>query len=68
MIPIANMLLLPNLPTRRTRRTKPLIDYSKFHVVTSNQYLGILRKKTMQKVADKERAIKRQKKEAKTTQ
>jgi hypothetical protein len=54
MLPIANMLLLPTLLTRRTRRIKPLVDYSKSHLVTSDQYLGILRKKVMQrKVVDK---------------
>jgi hypothetical protein len=63
------MLLLPSLLTRRTRGIKPLIDYSKFHVVTSYQYLAILHKKVMQKeVANKEREIKRQEKEAMTTQ
>jgi hypothetical protein len=68
MFLIANMLLLLSLPTRKTRGTKPLIDYSKSHVVTSNQYLGILRQKAMQKeVANKGREIRSQKKEAKTT-
>jgi hypothetical protein len=60
MFPIANMLLLPILPTRRTRGTKPLVDYSKSHVVTSDQYLGILCQEVMQKeVVDKEREIRR---------
>jgi hypothetical protein len=59
MLPIANMLLLPNLPTRRAKGTKPLIDYSKSHVITLDQYLGILHQKTMQKVVDKKREIRK---------
>jgi len=47
MLPIANMLLLLSLPTRIRIGTKPLVDYSKFHVVTSNQYLGIVHQKAM---------------------
>jgi len=63
------MLLLPSLHARKTRGTKPLVDYSKAHVVTSKQYLGILCQKTMQKeVVDKEREIIRHEKEAKTRQ
>jgi len=60
MLPIANMLLLLSLLTRIRKGTKPLVDYSKFHVVTSDQYLGIVHKKNMQKeVANKEREIRR---------
>jgi len=62
------MLLLPNLPAKRTRGTKALVDYFKSHVVTSEQYLGILHQKAMQKeVANKEREIRSQDKEARTT-
>jgi hypothetical protein len=69
VLPITNMLLLLSLLIRRTRETKPLLDYSKSLVVTSYQYLGIPRKKAMQKkVVDKERVIKRQGKETRTTQ
>jgi len=46
VFPIANMLLLSSLPTRRTKGTEPLVGYSKFHV-TPNQYLGILHKRIM---------------------
>jgi hypothetical protein len=54
------MLLLPSLLVGRIRGTKPLVNYSKFHVVISKQYLGILCQKTMQKeIADKEREIRR---------
>jgi hypothetical protein len=48
------------LHTRKTRGIEPLVDYSKYHVVTLEQYLGILHQKAMQKeVADKEREIRR---------
>jgi hypothetical protein len=39
---LAHLLLLPNLPIRKTRGTKPLVNYNKSHVVTSNKYLKIL--------------------------
>jgi tRNA(Ile)-lysidine synthase TilS/MesJ len=61
--------MLPILLTRRIRRIKPLLNYSKSHVVTSCQYLGIFRKKIMQKeVTNKEREIRRQEKGAMITQ
>ncbi len=63
------MLLLPSLSTMKTRGIEPLVDHSKSHVVTSNQYLGILCQKVMQKeVVEKEREIRRHEKEARTTQ
>jgi hypothetical protein len=53
----------------KTRGIEPLVDHSKSHVVTSNQYLGILCQKVMQKeVVEKEREIRRHEKEARTTQ
>jgi hypothetical protein len=69
VLPITNMLLLLSLLIRRIRGTKSLLDYSKSLVVTSYQYLGIPHQKVMQKkVVDKERVIKRQGKETRTTQ
>jgi hypothetical protein len=69
MLFITNLLLLPSLSTRKAKGTEPLIDRSTSHVITSYQYLGILHQKAMQKeVANKEREIRRQEKEAKTTQ
>ncbi len=63
------MLLLPSLSTMKTRGIEPLVDHSKSHVVTLNQYLGILCQKVMQKeVVEKEREIRRHEKEARTTQ
>jgi hypothetical protein len=60
--------MLPILLTRSTRGIKPLLDYSKSHVITSYQYLGIFRKKIMQKeVTNKEREIRRQEKETMIT-
>ncbi len=47
---VHNLLLLFYLPTRHTKGKDPLIDYFKSHVVTSFEYLDILRKKTMEKV------------------
>jgi hypothetical protein len=56
------------LPARRIKRTEPLVNYSKFHVFTSKQYLGIQHQKVMQKeIANKEREIGRYEKEARTT-
>jgi len=49
-----NLLSLPHLLVRRTRENEPLIDYYRSHVVTSVEYLSILRKKTMDKVVAKE--------------
>jgi hypothetical protein len=46
-----NLLSLLHLRTRRARGKKPLIDYSQSHVVTSFEYLNILKKKTMNKAA-----------------
>jgi hypothetical protein len=45
---LANLLFLPQLPTRQGK--EPLVDYSSSYVVTSNQSLVVLK----QKVVDKE--------------
>jgi hypothetical protein len=47
---LANLLFLPQLPTRKRQGKEPLVDYSSSYVVTSNQYLVVLK----QKVVDKE--------------
>jgi hypothetical protein len=63
---LANLLSLPQLPTRRILGKEPLIDYSNSHVVTSNQYLAVLKKKTMDKEAtNKVRELKAKEKEEK---
>jgi hypothetical protein len=51
---VHNLLLLPHLLARHTKKKKPLIDYFQSHVVTSFEYLDILRKKTIEKVVVKE--------------
>jgi hypothetical protein len=37
------------LPTRRRHGKKPLVDYFSSNVVTSNQYLTMLRQKALEK-------------------
>jgi hypothetical protein len=37
------------LATRRRHGKEPLMDYSNSHVVTSNQYLAMLRQKALEK-------------------
>jgi hypothetical protein len=44
---LGDLLCLPRLPTRRRHGKKPLLDYSNSHVVTSNQYLVVLRQKAL---------------------
>ncbi len=57
--PLANILLLFQLPTKKTHDKEQLIDYSNSHVVTSNQYLTILKHKAMDKeVVNKIRELK----------
>jgi len=48
------MFSLLCLFTRQITGRKPLVDYSQSHVVTSNQYLDIVRKKTMDKTIAEE--------------
>lgn len=40
-----NIFALPQLPIRQTRGNEPLVDHSRFHVVTFDEYLIILRKR-----------------------
>jgi hypothetical protein len=42
-----NLMSLPHLPTRRTNGREPLMDYSQSHVITSEEYLRIMRQKAM---------------------
>lgn len=41
---IHNLLVLPHLPTKQTRRRKQLVDYNMSHVVISEKYLNIMAK------------------------
>jgi hypothetical protein len=50
---LKNLLFLPHLPAQKTHEKQPLIDYSRSHIVTSNKYLQILRKKIMDRKATK---------------
>ncbi len=51
---LGDLLCLPRLPTRRRHGKKPLVDYSSSHVVTSNQYLVVLKEKALEKkIVDK---------------
>jgi hypothetical protein len=49
-----NLMSLPCLLARHTKGKEPLVDYSQSHVVTSFEYLDILKKKTMEKAIAKE--------------
>ncbi len=51
---ITTLLSLPHLPIDKPRIKKPLIDYSKSHVIIFYQYLNILWKKAMEKATIKE--------------
>jgi len=63
---LANLLFLPRLPTRRTLGKEPLVDYFSSHVMTSNQYLAMLKQKTIdKKVVQKFRELKVKEKEEK---
>jgi len=54
------------LPTRRTFGKEPLVDYFNSHVMISDQYLVVLKQKTMDKeVTDKVRELKIKKVEEK---
>jgi len=48
-----SLLSLPHMPIRRTNAKKPLVDYFQSHVVTSKEYLRIMRQKAMVKEAIK---------------
>jgi hypothetical protein len=51
---VDNLLLLPHLLARHTKGKEPLINYSQSHVVTSFEYLDIIRTKTMEKIVVEE--------------
>jgi hypothetical protein len=42
-VALAHLLLVSTLPTKKRQGNKPLMDYSSLHVVTSYQYLVILK-------------------------
>jgi hypothetical protein len=46
---LVNLLSLPQLPTRKRQGKKPLVDYSSSYVVTSNQYLVVLKQNVVDK-------------------
>ncbi len=46
---MANLLSLPQLPTRKRQGKEPLVDYFSSYVVTSNQYLVELKQKVVDK-------------------
>jgi hypothetical protein len=51
---LGDLLFLPRLPTRGKHGKEPLMDYSNSHVVTSDQYLVVLRQTTLEKeIVDK---------------
>ncbi len=49
MFHFANLLLLSHLLTRRTQGIKLLVDYSRSHFITSNEYLEIMEQKAWTK-------------------
>ncbi len=49
-----NLILLLHLLARCTKGKKPLIDYFRSNVVTSFEYLDILKIKTMEKIVAEE--------------
>ncbi len=57
-------MLLPNLYVKRTKGIEPLVDYSKSHVVTFNEYFEILRERIAKIKAKKcIKIVKKQEKE-----
>jgi hypothetical protein len=48
---LTNLLFLPRLPTRRILGKEQVVDYYNSNVMTSNQYLAMLKPKTMDKEA-----------------
>jgi hypothetical protein len=67
---LANLLSLPQLPTRKRQGKEPLVDYYNSYAVTSNQYLVVLKQKVVdKKVVDVENKGKggKEKKKAKGT-
>ncbi len=49
-----NLLSLPHLSARKTRREKPLVNYNQSHVVTLIEYSNILRQQALDKKIAKE--------------
>jgi hypothetical protein len=49
VVELGDLLSLPRLPTRRKHGKEPLVDYSSSHVVTSDQYLVVLKQKALEK-------------------
>jgi len=52
VLTLTNLLSLPQMLTRRIFKKEPLIDYSSSHVVTSNQYLAVLKQKAMSRQSE----------------
>jgi len=48
---LKNLLFLPHLPIRKTHEKEPLVDYNQSHVVTFDEYVQLLHKKTMDREA-----------------
>jgi hypothetical protein len=46
---IHNLLMLPHLLAKQTRRKEPLVDHNMSHVVISEEYLNIMQSKAMAK-------------------
>jgi hypothetical protein len=53
LVSFVNLLSLPHLLARKTRRKEPLMDYSQSYVVTSSEYFCILQQKTLAKEVTK---------------
>jgi hypothetical protein len=51
---VHNLLLLLHLPAKHIKGKKPLINFFQSHVMTSSEYLNILRRNTMEKLIAKE--------------
>jgi len=65
---LGDLLCLPRLPKKKKHGKEPLVDYSSSHVVTSNQYLVVLRQKAFEKKLLIKLGSKTQKKDRKRNQ
>jgi hypothetical protein len=65
VLTLANLLYLPQLPTRKTFGKEPLVYYFSSHVVTFNQYLVVLKKKEKQRGYGQSRGIQTKQREGK---
>ncbi len=67
---LKNLLSLPKLHVRKTHRKRPLVDYNQCHVVTSDEYLQIMHKITMDrdilKITKEQRRREKEENKAKT--